>query len=316
MSRFRSRQPGSPGALVPAAPPDEQTYEMLLDAIRRRQVRIDRLAAEIADTRATLAGFETACQARVGDLLAELREVSAATRAARQRLARLVAMAGEAGEEAVAQVLDELGMAIDLERDLDPDGDDLTGAHAGAFTEPDDRAFAADRPAPAAASLPAAERAELKRLYRDLARRCHPDLADDPEERARREALMQRVNEAFTAGDADALRGLLSETESDDPRFTERPVEERLAWARAELLRLDRRLDAMRREMTDLQLSDLYRLWRRHESGAAVFDDLEADLEHRIREESRILDRLTAGYRMVVTDERLDREIDASVAGA
>jgi len=55
----------------------------------------------------------------------------------------------------------------------------------------------------------------LKRLYRDLARRFHPDLGGDQKERDRRTAIMSQINAAYTAGDLDALQALADD--SSDP---------------------------------------------------------------------------------------------------
>ncbi|MGI9252940.1 MAG: hypothetical protein ACR2J8_04285, partial [Thermomicrobiales bacterium] len=317
VTRFRpkpnaARDAANARAVHPAQPPDEQTYAMLVEALDRRRIRLDRLREELADSRRALAAFETDCQTRVGDLVAALRDATAETEAARVRLQRLVALAGEAGHEVLEQVVEEISGRLGV--DLDP-SDFAADVADAAQDAPGDWFGGAGEPSaapgqPAADRLDPATRSTLKRLYRDLAKRCHPDLAASEPERARREALMQRVNEAFAAGDAESLRAMLLETESDDPAFTERPVEQRLAWARAELARLDRHLDQLRREMTDLQVSDVYKLWRRHAAGEPVFDDLEADLERRIRAEGRLLDRLVASYRAVVSDSRLDEHID------
>ena len=48
--------------------------------------------------------------------------------------------------------------------------------------------------------------ADLKTLYRTLARRLHPDLAATDAERERRHEWMARVNEAYRRQDAEALR--------------------------------------------------------------------------------------------------------------
>ncbi|MFH8616509.1 J domain-containing protein [Streptomyces sp. NPDC017979] len=52
---------------------------------------------------------------------------------------------------------------------------------------------------------------EARRLYRELARRAHPDLAQDETERARREEFITRVNAAYALGDAEHLRELSAE---------------------------------------------------------------------------------------------------------
>jgi hypothetical protein len=75
-------------------------------------------------------------------------------------------------------------------------------------------------------ALPTAEggvdeqRQELKRLYRQLARRYHPDLTTDPAERARRNRLMAEINNAYSERDIDALRTLAAQPEGatiDEP---------------------------------------------------------------------------------------------------
>ena len=51
----------------------------------------------------------------------------------------------------------------------------------------------------------------LKRLYRDVAKTVHPDLAEDDAERQRRHELMARANEAYDAGDEYRLSAILHE---------------------------------------------------------------------------------------------------------
>lgn len=53
------------------------------------------------------------------------------------------------------------------------------------------------------------EHISLRQLYLALARLIHPDLATDPADRARREAVMRLANEAHEAKDAEGLRRLL-----------------------------------------------------------------------------------------------------------
>jgi len=55
---------------------------------------------------------------------------------------------------------------------------------------------------------PALDADGLKKLYRELARRFHPDLGADQAERDRRTAIMSQINAAYAAGDADALQAL------------------------------------------------------------------------------------------------------------
>ncbi|WP_435885258.1 J domain-containing protein [Streptomyces prunicolor] len=86
---------------------------------------------------------------------------------------------------------------------------------------------------------------EARKLYRELARKAHPDLAQDDDERKRREEFITRVNAAYSRGDAPLLREL-GEEWAAGPAPAERgpsPSEElyaRLEWLahRKELLTL------------------------------------------------------------------------------
>ncbi|GAA2068063.1 hypothetical protein GCM10009839_94400 [Catenulispora yoronensis] len=54
---------------------------------------------------------------------------------------------------------------------------------------------------------------EAKRMYRKLARGCHPDLSADEGDRQRREVFMARVNDAYSRGDIGRLALLAREWE-------------------------------------------------------------------------------------------------------
>ncbi|MFF5898173.1 J domain-containing protein [Streptomyces argenteolus] len=55
---------------------------------------------------------------------------------------------------------------------------------------------------------------EARKLYRELARQAHPDLAPDEKERARRDEFIARVNAAYGRGDVDLLKELAAEWEA------------------------------------------------------------------------------------------------------
>ncbi|MFI9029675.1 hypothetical protein [Streptomyces sp. NPDC053560] len=55
---------------------------------------------------------------------------------------------------------------------------------------------------------------EARKVYRELVRKAHPDLAQDERERERRDAFIVRVNAAYAAGDEGALGELAAEWEA------------------------------------------------------------------------------------------------------
>jgi hypothetical protein len=55
---------------------------------------------------------------------------------------------------------------------------------------------------------------DLKTLFRDAAKRIHPDLQADGAGRGHAEAFMKRLNQAYAAGDADAIGNLVRQWET------------------------------------------------------------------------------------------------------
>jgi hypothetical protein len=82
----------------------------------------------------------------------------------------------------------------------------------------------------------------VRRVFRDLARRAHPDLAQDPAEKERRTAFIARVNEAYRRADLYELQRLAEEwavigAEGPAPGSAERDpwLRRRLIWLRARI---------------------------------------------------------------------------------
>ncbi|MGD0962369.1 MAG: hypothetical protein ABSA57_00550 [Candidatus Acidiferrales bacterium] len=105
----------------------------------------------------------------------------------------------------------------------------------------------------------------MKRLYREVAKRIHPDLTSDRDERMRREALMAEANKAYEAGDESQLNRILNAYETSlETVQGEGPG--------AELIRVIRRISQVRgriaeieAEAEELRRSDLHQLKSRLE---------------------------------------------------
>jgi hypothetical protein len=134
---------------------------------------------------------------------------------------------------------------------------------------------------------------EMKRLYRDVAKRIHPDLTSDREDRATRQQLMARANEAYEQGDEPCLEKILSEYESSPEAFHgEGPG--------AELIRVIRRISQVRGRLAEIEAesqallrSDLYQLRLRVEEasqdGRDVLKEMVAKADEQIAEAKRRL---------------------------
>lgn len=91
---------------------------------------------------------------------------------------------------------------------------------------------------------------EARKLYRELVRKAHPDLAQDDTERARRDEFISRVNAAYGRGDEPLLRELSEEWAAGPVSEEWRPSRSEELYARLEWL-------AQRKELLALVARDL-----------------------------------------------------------
>jgi hypothetical protein len=140
---------------------------------------------------------------------------------------------------------------------------------------------------------------DAKRLFRQLARLIHPDLAADPQERERRTNLMVAANDAYEQGDVAALEHLLEDWHASPEAVTgsgaaaelERTLR-RIAQAEASMRHIDE-------ELAELEASAMGWLRRRVEKAAHEGWDLLAhmvrELDRQIGDAQLELDRRAAG---------------------
>jgi hypothetical protein len=131
-------------------------------------------------------------------------------------------------------------------------------------------------------------REEVERLYRDLARRVHPDLARDPDELRLRTKIMAELNSARETLDFDRVRKLGDAWElrpdgiAPDPQLGPR---ERLLLG---IERLQARLTAVAADLVRLRSSNLHVLMEMVEAqrraGVDVLAETAADLDLQIAE--------------------------------
>ena len=139
---------------------------------------------------------------------------------------------------------------------------------------------------------------EAQRLYRDLARRAHPDLAQDPEERQIRGVFIARVNEAYSRGDVLALAVLAEEWAggSADSGTPASGSPERADWLRQRLDWLTARLArvaAARAELVDSPMGQLLMLLP--DDPDALLNILAEQLLESVAGRQAELDRMLAG---------------------
>ena len=138
--------------------------------------------------------------------------------------------------------------------------------------------------------------AELKRLYRDVARRIHPDLTSDRDDRTKRQELMAMANEAYERGDEALLTKVITEYECS-------PEAVKGDGAGADLVRVIRgisqargRLTEIEAELQELLRSDLHQLKARvdqaEQHGRDVLGEIVGKVDEQIAQVKRRLENI------------------------
>jgi hypothetical protein len=142
----------------------------------------------------------------------------------------------------------------------------------------------------------------LKTLFRDVAKRIHPDFARDEAEQRHFTLLMARANQAYGRGDTETLQRLL-----DDHREINASIAgEGVA---AELLRITRQIQHAERDIATLDAE-------RNTLLAGEVAQLHLDAEAAAREHRDLLTELATSLREQIADaqrrfELIDRQIKA-----
>ncbi|MFF8962174.1 hypothetical protein ACF1BK_05375 [Streptomyces globisporus] len=102
---------------------------------------------------------------------------------------------------------------------------------------------------------------EARRLYRELARKAHPDLAQDEVERQRRDEFIARVNAAYGRGDVELLKELVAEWEAGPVQPPAPLSESEELYARLEWLsRRKELLTVLAKELEDGAIGSMLRM--------------------------------------------------------
>jgi hypothetical protein len=100
----------------------------------------------------------------------------------------------------------------------------------------------------------------LKALYRQVAKRIHPDLTSDPAERIRRQKLMAEANLAYERSDEVGLRKILEDYERSPEVVQGEGTGAELVRAIRKIAQIKSRIREIKAEIEQVIQSDLYKL--------------------------------------------------------
>ena len=245
--------------------PDKESDLQQLLAEARRALNV--AEAELAQEQAEVNAFRMHCRLKLDVLVDALLDL----RAEKQTLITRLQLLQQAEELGIAFDEDDPFWRMDNEVEFEDDEADLL------LPTPTPRDKAAE-----------------KRLYRELARRFHPDLAKSAVERAYRTSVMATINTAYQAQDVQALYDLAGEIEPSEiaelagiESSEVRRLRENILKCRQLRRKAVRQLQALRQESTA-------RMWQRAReldvSGQDYWSVVQRELESAIaRRESEVL---------------------------
>lgn len=148
---------------------------------------------------------------------------------------------------------------------------------------------------------------ELRRLFRDLARRIHPDLAADGEDRERRHEFMAEATLAYRANDSRRLQWLLEHWQAQHgpdsaggPHAPAARIDRQIAWTRY-------RIREMHAALGELHASPLAEIKREAEAARGMGRNLIVELRKRVGNETEAAQRELDRARQALAD--LDPEL-------
>ncbi len=231
------------GRHLQTADPTRQQQRDLQADLRAAQEQLRQAEAELAAEQAAVNAFRMHARLMLDDLVDEILDLLAAKQSALTRL------------QLLRQDLDAAAQADD--NPLDPTHDPTDEG----LPEPPD-----DGPDPVEALLPTGtprDKAVERRLYRELARKFHPDLAESAVESAYRTSMMAAVNTAYASGDLGALYDLAGELEPDEIARLSAIEEVELRRLQERIVRCHRRRRKVGRQLQALRQETTARLWRK-----------------------------------------------------
>ena len=195
----------------PNKSPEEIELGKYKEQVAQAEGQMLELEAELADMLRSIKWFKDQMTATIAPLILKLHILDVEVAAAR---------GNKAGLDKALQALRE-----------------LLGDYSGApTTPPDSDADWQEKPADD----------ELKSMFRDAAKKIHPDLADDEQDRELRTRLMADLNEAYAKGDKDAIRNIVDQYNASEDAVQGEGVG-------YDLMRMIRRLYKIRNHITELE---------------------------------------------------------------
>lgn len=260
------------GALRRAIKGADSTVEELKDKIAARMEKIARLELEAFDIQAVLEAFRAEYERRVGPYIARVTDLEREIESARR----------EADYRAIWQGRSDA-----------PEFESTVSEQFRKAWSPGGRRR---KPKKSVRLPPPVDMEELRKLYRSLAKRFHPDLTLDPEEKLKRQELMAVINQAYMEQDQQKLSDLAEKPDVLVPK--PQPMREhQVLDLYQEMDRLDALILKLENQINELNTSDDLQMALEYKLARYEDRDLLAEYVRTYKDRIRVLEEELASLR-------------------
>jgi hypothetical protein len=245
--------------ILPVSAPREEVNQ-LEEELKQARLKLNQAEAELAAEQAAVNAFRMHCRLKLDDLVDTLQALAVEKQSLLTRL--------ELFRQAEAY-----GVAYDEDEPFWRSEDFLASEEAE-----DDLLLPTETPR---------DKAAEKRLYRQLARRFHPDMAETAVEQAYMTSMMAAVNNAYEKNDTQALYDLAGELDPGELRELQAIEAIESRRLREYILKAQRLQRKSRQRLKLLRQENTARLWRKaqelEEEGDNWWDAVRHELELAVR---------------------------------
>ena len=269
----------NPATLVYINSNDEKEIRRLLKTIEEKRGQVEELIVSMENLKAEVDQFQHRYNVHVGRYYLELEKVELETKEYRLRLQlKREDVSEQEIEERVESCFQQNRTRINTkEEQIEPE------------------------PESGPNELPKKEAKYLQSLYRKLAKRFHPDKAEESEEQERREQLMPLINRAYNEQDVQILERLSIGDTDDVVMQPEASTAEKREKLQSELRNLNRTTSELRADINRVKAGRTYQLKQQVENAEKNGDDLlstlAAGLKRKVKSSQTQLTRLINMWR-------------------
>jgi len=134
---------------------------------------------------------------------------------------------------------------------------------------------------------------DLKKLYREIAKKVHPDLGKNDEDREHRTRLMQEVNKAYSEQNIEELKNILADWNDFDEDYFSDQVESEIKRLDSLILKVKQKIREINQQRIILERSELGQLNSQFviakEHGVDVLENVILDIQARINIKSKLI---------------------------